>query len=222
VLLPPTFDANSFFPGPKPARLLERYGLRVDQPVILTVARLAGAERYKGYDQILEALPVVQRRFPDVRYVLVGQGDDRARIDARIRELGLGDAVTMAGFVSDAELRDHYNLCDVFAMPSKREGFGIVYVESAACGKPALGGNQDGAVDALNGGRFGVLVDPDNVGDIASALNDLLARQYPTPLLYHPEQLRTAVIEQFGIDRFRELLQSYLWSVPGRATAHPA
>ncbi|HEY9300423.1 MAG TPA: glycosyltransferase, partial [Phormidium sp.] len=148
-LLPNTFDGNRFKIAPKPQYLLKRYGLTVDNSIILTVARLDKNEQYKGYDQIILALPEIRRYIPNVHYILVGKGSDRARIMQLISQLDLQDCVTLAGFIPDTELGDHYNLCDVFAMPSKGEGFGIVYLEALACGKPTLGGCKDGAVDAL-------------------------------------------------------------------------
>ncbi len=112
----------------------------------------------------------------------------------------------MTGFVPDEELCAHYNLCDVFAMPSKGEGFGIVYLEALACGKPTLGGNQDGAIDALCHGELGVLVDPDDVGAIAQTLIQILQGTYPHPIMYQPEILRQKVIDVFGFERFKQTL----------------
>src|ERR1051325_2141107 len=203
ALLPNTFDEQKFVPGPKPHFLLERYGLLPGQPVVLTISRLAAAERYKGYDQILRALPAVRQRFPDVRYVLGGRGGDRLRIESMIREWRLESNVTLAGFVPDHELCSHYNLCDLFAMPSKGEGFGIVFLEALACGKPVIAGNKDGSVDAVLGGGIGALVDPDNVQEIEAALIQLLEKKHPNEILAQPEQLRARVVEAFGYDRFR-------------------
>ena len=87
-----------------------------------------------------------------------------------IRELGIESNVTLAGFVPDYELCSHYNLCDLFAMPSKGEGFGIVFLEALACGKPMIAGNKDGSVEAVLNGELGALVDPDNVAEIANAI----------------------------------------------------
>lgn len=123
------------------------------------------------------------------------------------------NCVTLTGFVPDEELCDHYNLCDLFAMPSKREGFGIVYLEALACGKPALGGNQDGAVDALCAGELGALVDPDDISMIAQTMIQILQGNYPSPLMYEPQQLRQAVIDTYGTEQFQrrlvELIQSW-------------
>jgi glycosyltransferase involved in cell wall biosynthesis len=208
--LPCTFESNRWLIAPKPAHLLARYGLKPKQPVILTVSRLAEAERYKGYDRILEALPQICQVIPDVHYVLVGKGNDQSRIEQLIADLQLQECVTLAGFVPDQELSDYYNLCDVFAMPSKREGFGIVYLEALACGKPALGGNQDGAIDALCHGELGALVNPDDPDAIAKTLIEILQGTYPNPLIYQPEALRQKVIDTFGFDRFKQTLAGYL------------
>ena len=213
-LLPNTFDSDRFQIGYKPEYLLERYGLNSHQPVILTVARLAEHEQYKGYDSILRALPQISQRFPSVRYIIAGKGKDRARIERMIRDLGLQDSVTLAGFIPDYELCDHYNLCDLFAMPSKGEGFGMVYLEALACGKPTIGGNTDGAVDALCDGELGVLVDPDDVDEIAQTIIEILGGSHPHPLLYRPEALRANVIDAFAFRRFRRTLAEHLLMMP--------
>ena len=214
-LLPNTFDAERFQIAAKPPHLLERYQLTPEQPVILTVARLDRTERCKGYDRILPALPLIRQKIPRVRYLIVGKGNDRPRIENLITSLDLQDCVTLAGFIPDEELNDHYNLSDVFAMPSKEEGFGIVYLEALACGKPVLAGNCDGAIDALCDGELGVLIDPDNTDAIASNLMQILQGNHSHPLIYRPQILRQKVIDAYGFARFQDtlarLLQTHLW-----------
>ncbi|GAB4534248.1 MAG: hypothetical protein Tsb0014_20320 [Pleurocapsa sp.] len=213
-LLPNTFDVDRFQIAPKPNYLLQRYRLNPKQPIILTVARLDSTERYKGYDQILKALPSIRQTIPDVHYIIAGKGSDVERIQKLITELNLQDCVTLTGFIPDEELNDHYNLCDVFAMPSKGEGFGIVYLEALACGKPVLGGDRDGAIDALCQGELGVLVNPDDVDAISQALTQILQQTYPHPILYQPETLRQKVTDTFGFTKFQntlaQLLRQYL------------
>jgi glycosyltransferase involved in cell wall biosynthesis len=210
AILPNTFDLDRWQIAPKPQHLLARYQLTEQQPIVLTVARLESLERYKGYDQILKALPTIRAQIPDVHYMIVGKGNDRSRIEQTIVDLKLQDCVTLAGFVPDEELGDYYNLCDVFAMPSKGEGFGIVYLESLACGKPTLGGDRDGAIDALCHGELGLLVDPDNLEEIAQTLIQVLQGTHPHPLIYQPETLRRKTIEYFGFEQFQKTLGSYL------------
>ncbi len=91
-------------------------------------------------------------------------------------------------------------------MPSKGEGFGIVYLEALACGKPTLGGDRDGAIDALCHGELGALVNPDNIEEIAKTIIQILQGIYPHPIMYQPELLRQKVIETFGFDRFKQTL----------------
>lgn len=209
-LLPNTFDHNRFKIAGKPTFLLERYGLKPEQPIILTVNRLSLSESYKGYDKVLEALPQIRQVIPNVHYIIVGKGDARPHIEQLIQERQLQDCVTLAGFIPDTELCDYYNLCNVFAMPSKLEGFGIVYLEALACGKPTLGGNQDGAIDALCQGELGALVNPNDVGKIAKTIIQILQGVYPNPILYRPEVLRQKVIDIYGFDRFKQTLSKHL------------
>ena len=206
TILPNTFDANRFKIASKPPYLLEKYGLQPKQPVILTVARLAEAKRHKGYDQILQALPQIRQTIPNVHYLIVGKGKDRSRIENLIHKLDLQDSVTLAGFISDEQLCDYYNLCDLYAMPSKKEGFGIVYLEALACGKPVLAGNQDGAVDALCHGELGALVNPDDINQIAQTIIQIFQGEYSNSIVYQPEILRQQVIAKFGFEQFQKQL----------------
>lgn len=213
-LLAPTFSAERFNLSPKSPKLLQKHDLSADTPVILTVCRLADDERYKGYDQIIHALPQILRVLPHTRYLLVGAGSDRPRVERLIRDAGVSRAVTLVGAVSDDELAGYYNLCDVFAMPSKAEGFGIVYLEALGCGKPVLAGNRDGSRDALADGELGLLVDPDNIDEIAGELVRVLRRDHSHPNIFQAELLRRRARELFGVERFQrtvaERLQQFL------------
>jgi glycosyltransferase involved in cell wall biosynthesis len=206
TLLPNTFDAGKFTIQLKPQYLFDRYQLDSNNQIILTVTRLSQSDGYKGYDQIIQALPTIRQQIPNIHYLLVGKGDDRDRIEKLIKDHHLQDFVTLTGFVPDHELNDHYNLCDVFAMPSKGEGFGIVYLEALACGKPTIGGNQDGAIDALCNGELGILIDPDNIDQIAQAIVDILQGNHPLSILYQPDLLRQKVIAIYGLDKSKERL----------------
>ena len=156
-VVPDTFDHERFQIAPKPEALLQKYGLTPTQPVILTVGRLSKSEQYKGHDVLIDALPAVKQQLPDVHYIIAGRGDDAARLEARVCAAGLKESVTFAGFVPDDDLCDHYNLCDVFAMPSTGEGFGIVFLEALGCGKPVIAGNVDASVEAVDHGNLGAL-----------------------------------------------------------------
>ncbi|MFN6515946.1 MAG: glycosyltransferase family 4 protein [Nostoc sp. CreGUA01] len=216
VVLPNTFDAKQFEIKPKPTYLLKRYNLKDEQPVILTVTRLGRMAKYKGYDQIIHALVKVRSQIPDVHFILAGKGDDLPRIKTLVNSLNLQDSITIAGFIPDEELCAHYNLCDVFAMPSKGEGFGIVYLEALACGKPVLAGNQDGSIDPLAQGKLGCLVDPDNVEEIADNLIQILQGDFSNPAVYQPEYLQRKTIEAYEFRQFRTSLARLFGLVENR------
>lgn len=205
-VVPNTFETERFALGPKPEHLLRRYGLKPDQPIILTVSRLALSERYKGHRQVLVALETVRRQFPQACYLVVGTGDDLPGLRAAVAARGLQENVILAGHVPGCELADHYRLCDVFVMPSSKEGFGIVFLEAMASGKPVIAGNQDGSVDALDEGRLGVLVDPNDAQQIASAICQVLDKKPDGALWHAPAALRAAVVAQFGYARVSRLL----------------
>jgi glycosyltransferase involved in cell wall biosynthesis len=213
ALLPNTFDEERFSPGPKSEALLQRYRLSKEQPVILTVARMEATEQYKGYENVLLALPEVLARFPEARYLIVGDGPDKRRLGALSKELRVQDKVIFAGYVPNEELPEHYNLCDVFAMPSKGEGFGIVFLEALGCGKPVIAGNKDASVEPLLGGKLGKLVDPDSVEQIAEAICLTLSdirNQTSEIRAEKVERLRSEVTAAFGYERFKERLGAIL------------
>ena len=209
-VLPGTFDSDLFRIKPKTGQLLDKYGLNGKQPVILTVCRMDKGEKYKGYDKIIESMPQLIRIFSDIRYILVGYGSDEGRVKNLVARLKLENHVILPGKITGEDLCDHYNLCDCFAMPSKQEGFGIVFLEALACGKPVLAGKQDGSVEALRGGELGVLVDPDDVDQISENLIKILKHEHPNQVIYNPQLLRDKAIEYFGFEKFRITLGQYL------------
>jgi phosphatidylinositol alpha-1,6-mannosyltransferase len=149
-----------------------------DGPVILTLARLD--ERYKGHDMMLQALPLIRARVPDVTYVIAGDGRYRHYYQRVATALGVGDHVVFTGRVTDEDRLVLYDRCDLFALISREapdggcEGFGIVFLEAAARGKPAVGGRSGGVPDAIVDGVTGLLVEPTDVEAIAGACVRLL------------------------------------------------
>jgi phosphatidyl-myo-inositol dimannoside synthase len=157
-------DGQAFQPQPKNQDLIQKYGLEGSK-VLMTVARLWSGDRYKGVDVTIRALPEILQSFSNVKYLVLGRGDDQPRLAKLAEELGVNDRVIFAGFVGNDALVAHYNLADAYVMPSQ-EGFGIVYLEAMACGIPVLSGDADGSSDPLQDGRLGWSVphrDPDEV-----------------------------------------------------------
>ena len=152
---------------------------RSSRPTLLTVARVA--ERYKGHDVVLRALPLIRARVPDVEWVIIGDGPLRPGLQRAACDQGLQDAVRFLGRVSDAERDRWLGRAHVFTMPSRvpaggfaGEGFGIVYLEASAHGLPVVAGSEGGALDAVVDGVTGVLVDPTNHIAVADAIAGLL------------------------------------------------
>ena len=163
-------------------------------PVLLSVGRLTPR---KGFDTVIEALPSIRRQVPEAVYVLVGGGEDRERLEALARTHGVADAVRFVGKVAYADLPRWFNLGDVFVTPSRLqppsvEGFGIVFLEANACGKPVIGARSGGVPDAVLDGETGLLVAPDDSADLADAA---------LRLLKDPDLART--LGQQGLERVR-------------------
>ncbi len=186
--------------------LLERYELKNENIILLTVSRMAGTEQYKGYDKVLQALPELVKVYPGLRYLLVGKYDasEKLRLDKIIIQLGLYDVVIFAGQIPDEELAAHFNLADIFIMPSEKEGFGIVFIEAMFYGIPVIAGNADGSVDALCNGELGLLVDPNNKAEIIAAVEKILEDRKG----YLPDRLKLA--EHFSYMSYKEKLNELL------------
>lgn len=183
TLTPNTIHPDRYGMAPKRPDLLQRYGLE-GKKVILTLARLDPRERYKGVDEIIEALPALLLQQPDLCYLIAGDGDDKARLVAKAKRLGVAEKVVFVGYVPEAEKADLLRLADVFAMPGRGEGFGIVYLEAMACGIPVVGSLLDGSRDALKNGELGQLVNPDDPESLKTGLLQAMQapKQIPTGL----------------------------------------
>ena len=140
-------------------------------PVVLTVARLVLS---KGIQRVIGAMPRIVAETPGTRYVIVGDGPDREHLMRLAAESPVADAITFLGAANDDEKFECYGRCDVFVLPSEREGFGIVFLEANAFGKPVVGGRIGGVPDAVVHGETGLLVDPRSDSEVAEAIIRLL------------------------------------------------
>ncbi|MBX9812914.1 MAG: glycosyltransferase family 4 protein [Burkholderiales bacterium] len=206
-MLPSAVDGDAFFMKEKSQVLLDRFKL-AERPIILSLARLSTLE-HKGQDRVLKALPRVLEKVPDAIYLIVGSGQDE-RVSAILAEHPeLMKSVVMAGAAADRERVDYYNLGDVFVLPSKFEGFGIVFIESLACGVPVVASDGYGCREGLLGGELGLLVQPDDVDSIADAIVTILARKTPCKL-FDREYLRKRTLEVYGIRAWNERVEALL------------
>lgn len=202
-LLPNAIDLTRYHPGEKPAYLLQRYGLN-GRRVILTLGRLSADERYKGFDEVMEALPKIRRALPDTVYVIAGEGTDRGRLERKARDLDVANCVIFTGYVREQEKIDHYRLADAYVMPSRGEGFGFVLLEALACGVPVVASSVDGGREALRNGLLGTLVDPDDQDGLVQAIIKTLGQ---------PKGKVPAGLEYFSYQNFEKRVHHIIGQV---------
>jgi phosphatidylinositol alpha-1,6-mannosyltransferase len=173
-LLPNAVNADRFSaPGSDDVRA--RFGLPASGPLVLSVGHM---KERKGFDGLVLAFKMVHADVTDAHLAVVGPGDSSS-LRKQIAELGLGDVVHLLGEVGEAELVSLYQTCDLFALLPRVdqghfEGFGLVFLEANACGKPVVGTRSGGVPDAIVDGETGLLVDEDDARDAAAAMLRIL------------------------------------------------
>jgi phosphatidylinositol alpha-1,6-mannosyltransferase len=176
LIIHPGVDLQRFHPGQPSADLRQGLGLDAGQQLILSVGRLS---RRKGFDQVIRALPALAEAGRDVHYAVIGIGEDREYLLSLAREQGVAERVHLLGHVEPADLPRWYCAAELLAMPNREidgdtEGFGMVFVEAAACGTPALAGQAGGTGAAVLDGETGLRVDGADPQAVAAALLRLL------------------------------------------------
>jgi phosphatidylinositol alpha-1,6-mannosyltransferase len=146
-------------------------------PVILTVTRLTHADRYKGVEHLIAALPAIRAAIPDATLRIIGRGDDVPRLTALRDSLGLTAAIDFLGYVDDQRLTEELLTCRLFALPSEREGFGLVFLEAMAHSRPCLAARAGGAPEVLTDDT-GVLAPYGDIPALASAAVNALRRDW--------------------------------------------
>ncbi len=179
VLLHPTADHEFFVPNLDTRQLKKSLGVK--GKVILTVGRIV--ER-KGIDKVINVLPVLEKNFPQIKYIVVGKGPQLEEYKELAKKRGVQESVIFTGFVQDNELPLYYNLCDVFVMASSyleksfiSEGFGIVFLEANACAKPVIGVAQAGMTDSIIDGKTGLLLKEPNKKELQKAIEKILGNE---------------------------------------------
>lgn len=201
VNIPNGVNLDTFRPDETARRQVRKLQGLDGRMVLLTVGRLVPR---KGHASVISVLPKVLQIFPDTTYVVAGDGPEADNITDLAHELGVRDEVLMLGAVASNELCGLYNACDIFVMPNyigpnpwDVEGFGIVFLEAAACGKPVIAGDSGGAVDAVERGSTGILVAERDEKSLASAIINLL----------EDEELRT----QMGRNGLERVRREFTW-----------
>ena len=176
TLIYPGVETERFRPDLPCDDLKQTIGLQTGQKLILSVGRLV---RRKGFDQVIRSLPELVKKSIDVHYALIGIGEDWDYLSELAKELGVLERLHLLGHVSPEDLPRWYNACDVFVMANREingdtEGFGMVFLEAAACGKPAIAGQAGGTEAAVADGKTGFRVDGNRTEHVAAALILLL------------------------------------------------
>ncbi len=175
ITIPNGIDNKKFKPI-NSSEIKERHNLK-NRKVILTIARLI---RRKGIDKVIESMPKVLDKIPNTVYLIGGTGPLENELKNLTRKYNLQDKVVFLGHIPEREKTRYYNACDVFIMPSRElkngdtEGFGLVFLEANACGKPVVGGRSGGVIDAIIKDKTGLLINPLDTDEIAKAICSLL------------------------------------------------
>ena len=171
AVLPNALDPGLSVPVPKPTGN--------GPPVILTVSRLSTADNYKGIEHLVSAMPAVLAQVPKGRLRIVGRGDGLPDLQALVHRLKLNGAVEFLGFCDDQQLLVEFERCRLFALPSQKEGFGLVYLEAMAHGRPCIGARSGGVPEVITE-ETGMLVDYGDIPGIAAAIVATLSREWPS------------------------------------------
>jgi glycosyltransferase involved in cell wall biosynthesis len=169
---------------------------------ILTISRLSQSDSYKGVDHLIEALPAIRREIPAARLRIVGRGDDLPRLHEAAQRLRQTTAIDFLGYVDDEELKRELGACRLFALPSQKEGFGLVFLEAMTHGKPCIG-SRDGGIPEVITPESGLLVNYGNVPELAAACIDALRRTWDSAAIH-------ARANEFSYPRFRDKLTSVI------------
>jgi phosphatidylinositol alpha-1,6-mannosyltransferase len=175
---------------------------------VLMVGRLAAGEGYKGHDAVLRAWPAIAARVPRARLVIVGDGDDAPRLRQLAASGGAAGSVRFTGFVERSELEAEYARAALFVLPSRGEGFGLVYLEAMAHGLACVGSIHDAASEVIDAGRTGVLADPADVESLGRTIADLLDSADRRRQMGEAGRLR--VTREFLYERFSRQLVGLL------------
>ncbi|PKG81317.1 glycosyltransferase family 4 protein [Colwellia sp. 75C3] len=174
-ILNPGCDTDRFIPAEQNDDIKESLGWK-GKRVVLTVGRL---QKRKGQDMLIRALPEIKKSIPDVLYAIIGGGSEKQELEVLTQKLGLEDNVLFMSEISDEEMIQAYQQCDVFALPNRTyqqdiEGFGMVLVEAQACEKPVIAGDSGGTAETMVIGKTGFIIDCTQPEPIALKLTELL------------------------------------------------
>ncbi|MBL7136602.1 MAG: glycosyltransferase family 4 protein [Candidatus Marinimicrobia bacterium] len=212
-VITPGVDTSRFFPAPKEKSLVKKYNLS-EKYVLMTVARL---DERKGHDYVIRAIADLKNDYPNIVYLIVGKGREEQNLRSLVMETGVKDQVIFCGYVSDEDLPKYYNLSDTFILLNRQstnneqlrgdyEGFGIVFLEASACGKPVIAGNYGGIADAIEDQKSGYIIDGTDLSTVTDAIKSLIENSN-----------KRNTIGQYGLNRAR---RSFDWKTISKKIVH--
>lgn len=209
-------DPIRFNPAHDTGSLRARWGVG-NAPLLLTVARLVP---HKGQDSVIRALTALCAEFPELRYVMVGEGHYEQSLRDLAREAGVADRVIFAGLLPESELPEAYATSTLYVGLSRVdrqinvEGFGISFLEAAASGVPSVAGDSGGVRSAVRDGQTGIVVPPSDVPGITAAIGSLLRNEARRRTM--GRAARTAVETHYNWDRVARDTRDFTYSVVGK------
>jgi glycosyltransferase involved in cell wall biosynthesis len=209
-LLPNAVSPLFSIPMPAPERGPSR---GPGPPVLLSISRLDASERAKGIDTVIRALPALIGLHPSLTYRVVGDGRDRSRLAGLAAEVGVSAHVEFLGVVDDAQIVAELRACSVFVLPSTKEGFGFVFIEAMALGKPVVGARAGAVPEVVADGVTGLLVDAGDVDGLRMALTRLLSDDVERARMGSAG--RQMVTERYSYEQFRSSARKILAEVSG-------
>ena len=208
----PGVDTSRFFPAPKDKSLMKKYNLS-EKYVLMTVARL---DERKGHDYVIRAIADLKNDYPNIVYLIVGKGREEQNLRSLVMKMDVEDQVIFCGYVSDEDLPKYYNLSDTFILLNRQstdneqlrgdyEGFGIVFLEASACGKPVIAGNYGGIADAIEDQKSGYIIDGTDLNTVTNTIRSLIENVN-----------KRNTIGQYGLNRAR---RSFDWKTISKQIA---
>ena len=186
-----------------------KYNLCEEDTVFLTVSRMSEKERDKGYPSAIKAMAELVREHKNVKHILIGTStpEELVYINRLVAEHKLEGHVILAGYVSDEDLPNYYALADVFVMPSRKEGFGIVFIEAAWYGLQVIAGNKDGSKEAILYGEMGILVNADVQEEVNAAMKAQLGYRKTDSIIARNRHL---INDNFSYKKMLERLENFI------------
>jgi len=185
--------------------LVSRFARNKDKKIILSVSHLI---KTKGIDLNLKAISRLKEKYPTIHYLIIGEGKARKKLEKIVKNLNLQDKVEFLGQLPHNKVMEYMSICDIFSLPSWKEGFGVVYIEAMAHKKPVIACEGEGPEDFIKDKKTGLLVKPKDVGSLAEAIDFLLS---------NPERAK-----EIGERAKKLVLENYTWErIAGRLMILP-